>query len=60
MVHFSRHFVFGFVDAYHTVGSCNVSDPQFNKLSRLWLSEWTHFVAFCGALRFWYSKFIKA
>ncbi len=51
-VHFSRHFVFDFVDAYHMVRGYNVFDSQLDRLSRLWLSEWTHFGAFCGALRF--------
>ena len=51
-VHFSRHFVFDFVDAYHMVRGYNVFDSQLDRLSRLWLSEWTHFGTFCGALRF--------
>ena len=51
-VHFSRHFVFDFVDEFHTVMSYNISDSQLDKLGRLCLILWGNFGAFCGALRF--------
>ena len=51
-VHFSRHFVFDFVDEFHTVVSYNISDSQLDKLGCLCLILWGNFGAFCGALRF--------
>ena len=51
-MHFSRHFVFDFVDEFHTVMSYNISDSQLDKLGRLCLILWGNFGAFCGALRF--------